>query len=870
MPNSFRFLTLCIFLLGSLCAKAQNLLQQEIELSKGQYSPVSLLSELQKNDIPVAFSSDKLPDLTIVIEQTDQYSVERLLSLLTDGSLLRYRVSSGMIIISLTDPEKSAFRVISGTISDAESGEVLIGATVQQMENDYGVVSDSYGKFSIRLSQGQQVIKTSFLGYKSRIDTFFLKNKSRVINLSLQPKTESLNAVTVSAIDKNYNITSLIPGINTFNLNTQGQIPYFLGEVDVLQGATTLPGIRTLGEDANGLNIRGGSVDQNLVLLDEATVYNPNHLYGLISIFNPESVNNIEIIKGFIPPKFGGRASAVINVHQKEGNDQKYEFTGGIGLVSARFIAEGPLKKETSSFIISGRQSLLNLSFDDNNTQTSFQDINAKVNWKANDKNTFYFSGYFGNDTNKNIFDRVRNWGNRNYSLRWNHLYGRRLFANFSAILSEYEYKVKQPREAASFIGTSKIIDYTLKSDWGFTLNDRHDFNFGGSAIFHRLKPGDRIPFDEGPSSSNPLFLDEENGLESALYISHTARLTPKLSVLYGLRWSALHNFGPGEAYVYQPNQTRTDESITDTIQYKNGELIESYTGLAPRASIQFQQNPSLSFKASFSKTYQYLHLISNTITPQPTDIWKLSDAYIAPTEANHYSLGIYKNFNNDMWESYIEGYYKSIQHLITYKNGADLLFNSNPETELLDAEGRAFGLEFFLKKNRGKLTGWISYTLSRSDERVTDQFETINNGNYYPSNHDKRHDLSIVGIYKLLPRLVGSASIHYHTGAPFTLPVGQYQFEDIVVPDYERRNEDRLPNYHRLDLSLKWIGKPYKKDGTPRKLTDYWTFVVYNVYSRDNIYAYVLNKDEFGATQVEPYTIFDNIIPAITYHFKF
>lgn len=854
------------FILISFTSIGQSVFQKSIDVIPGSYSVHQVFGVLKENNIPIAYSSSLVPSGKIEI-QSEEIRVQELLQILATQFRAKYEFKDGLIVISFAPEIKKM--TIKGIVRDLENGEVLIGATLIIDKTTDGVITNNYGYYSLSLEPGKYPIQVGYLGYKSLKDTIDL-SVNQTINFELAPIINELTEVTVSALPPDFNITSLVPGFNTLRLSTEGQIPYFLGEVDVLQGATLLPGIRTLGEDANGLNIRGGGTDENLILLDEAIVYNPNHLYGLISVFNPEAVNNIEIMKGFIPPSYGGRASSVITVHQKDGDDQNYHFTGGVGIVSGKFIAEGPIKKNVSSFILSGRQSIFDLSLDEN-TNTSFQDLNAKMNWKLNSKNTFFVSGYFGNDRSTNTFETVRNWGNRNVSVRWNHLIGNRIFTNNTAVISEYNYKITQPRETASYIGQSKIVDYTLKTDWGYSLNPNHEFQFGIHRTLHQLSPGDRVPYNPQTSSSNPLHLDTEHGLESAMYASHQAKFG-KLSLLYGLRFSGILVFGPGDVYNYNENVPKADDQITDTITYKRGEIIKSYFGTEPRFSVAYEINHSLSIKASYTKSYQYLHLISSTVSPTPTDVWKISDTYIKPTYTHFVSLGIFKNFRDNKWESYIDTYFKRQYNLLDYKNGADLLFNANPETELLSAEGRSYGLEVFVKKNQGKLTGWLSYTLSRSETKIDGRFnsETVNNGNYFPSNHDKKHDISLVGIYKFNKRLSTSMSFNFSTGRPFTLPTGKYEFEGHQVPKFEDRNNSRLPAYHRMDLSFKLEGKKYRNDGSIKKYQDYWTLMAYNLYGRNNVYSYVFEENANGETIIVPYTLFDFVIPALTYHFKF
>lgn len=861
MPNNqkgiFLGLMLMLFCIGSTAQTTS------IEVGRGTYFPSQLLEILRSEGVIIAYSNDKLPKTPIKITKKS-LEVDELLDILVRESGITVTQKGNAYVISYLPQIQYSLK---GIITDNTSGEVLIGASIFALDLNAGVTSNHYGYYSLKMPPGEHIIRINYIGYEPYTDTLFIESTSENKDYAITPRIEELNEVVVSAYEPNLNIESTIPGVNTINLNTKGQLPYFLGEVDVLQGATLLPGINTLGEDANGLSVRGGSVDQNLILLDEATVYNPNHLYGMISIFNPEAVNKIEVMKGYIPPSYGGRASAVMTIHQKEGNYESFHLTGGIGIVSARLIAEGPLKKEVSSFILSARQSLFDLTLDENSTNY-FHDFNLKTNWKINPKNTFYVSGYLGNDRSTNVFETDRIWGNRNLSLRWNHLFGQRVFANFSGIYSQYNYKITQPREAASFIGKSNIIDHTLKSDWIYVINNHNELNFGSSSIIHSLQPGERIPFDEN-SSADTLILDAEYGAESAVYIAHEGDFE-KIKFSYGARLSTLLNFSQGEVYTYEDGKSKSDETIIDTVSYDKYEIRKQFTGLEPRASFVYQWTKSISTKISYSKTYQYLHLISNTVTPTPTDIWKLSDEHVSPTISRHYSTGLFFNFKNNNYEAFIDAYYKTLDNLVQYKNGADLLFNNNPETELISGFGRNYGVEFFLKKNQGKLTGWLSYTLSRSEIKVNNLFEPINNGHYYPSNFDRKHDISFVGIYEFSKRLFTSFTFNYNSGRPYTLPVATYNYEGIQVPQYDFRNQNRLPDYHRLDLSVKWHTKNIRPDGTLKKFTDYWTLTIYNVYGRKNVYSYVYDTNELGETEVIPYSIFDSIVPSVTYHFRF
>ncbi len=870
MPVKSKFF-LCILLtitfgIGSAQERPDEV---EILIKTGEYSLGHIFRELKNQGLPLAFSQDMIPKSRCIVDR-DYTSWTELFNHLRTQERFQYSSKDDLIVLRFNPT--SSLKTVRGFVRDKLTGEALIGAIVYKPGTIQGVVTNNYGYFSITLTAEVHMIHVNFVGYRTYQKSYNLAQGGFIEIIELEEKISELNAVTISSIEPDFNISSLIPGINTLDFNTEGVIPYFLGEVDVLQGATYLPGINTLGEDANGIHVRGGNSDQNLILLDEATIYNPTHLNGLISIFNPQAINNVEIMKGFIPAWHGGRASSVISVIQKEGDDKQFHLTGSIGLVSAKFIAEGPIKKDESSFIFSARQSLFDIS-PNNSTSSRFQDFNGKINWKPNKKNNFYFSGYWGNDRTTNTLDTKSRWGNRNFSLRWNHLFGKRIFANFSSIISEYNYNITQPREAASFIGSSKILDYTLKSDFSVVINPNNEIRVGSSSIMHVLRPGIREPFDIETSSANAIELDSEHGLESAFYISHQATLSRKTSVQYGLRVSNLSIFGADTSFQYDPNSPKSVASIIDTLYFGKNSVIQSNWRVEPRFSLNFKFTSSSSLKMSYTKSNQFIHLVSNTITPSPTDIWKLSDEFIEPTSSQHYSLGYYQNFNNNKYEAYFDLYYKKLENLIDYKDGAQLLFNKTPETELLNAEGKNYGMEFYLKKNKGDLTGWISYTLSRSEQRSTSTFEeeTVNNGNYFPSNNDRTHDLTLTGIYQLNRRISTSIVFNYQSGRPFSLPLGKYEFEGNSVPYFGLRNQNRLPDYHRLDWSLKFSGRTIKRNGKVKLISDYWTFVLYNVYGRNNVYSYLFQKDQAtGFTEIIPNSIFDSLIPAFTYNFKF
>lgn len=867
----FIFVTLCFVLVLSL--DAQSLLSTPINLDRKNYDTQEILSTLKSQGINLAYSSDLLPNVQLRFVRS-RLPLRSILNKLKSEIGIKHSISGTTVLLTY---EKEDF-TLSGTIQDNETGEALIGATVIIDQGKYGTTTNSYGFYSITLPRGNYEVAFSYVGYQEISDKITL-NKNSNSMVKLNPVTEELEELVISSRPPEFNLENLIPGIHPINFGDKWPIPYFLGEQDIFQNSLTLPGIRSIGEDATGLNVRGGDTDQNLILLDEAPIYNPNHFYGLISVFNPEVVNSVDIMKGHFPPQFGGRASSVISIIQREGNNQEMHASGGIGLVSARMAVEGPIKKGESSYLLSARRSLLNFSIEDflnaslDDSRTNFQDINFKINFSPNAENRFYVSFYTGRDRNRAGFDAIRSWGNRSLSLRWNRVLNPRLFSNITGVVSEYNYQIQDPQEVGSFIGESLIRDYSLKADFGFIINPANTIDFGTQSIFHFLKPGERQPFDEN-ASTNPTILDNEEALETAIYVSHKSQITDRLSVQYGLRSTLLLNFGPGDVYSYETGEPRTDQSITDTLSYRSGQVFNRQLSWEPRFSLNYQTSTNSSVKLSYGQSYQFLHLISNTVSPSPTDIWKMSDKFIKPTISDHYSIGFYLNSQNRKWESTLETYFKTIHNVIEFKDGADLLFNENIETELLNGFGLSYGIEFFLKKNQGKFTGWLSYTLSRAEQRFTEQDESlrINNGDFFPTNFDKLHDLSLTGIYRLSPRISLSSNFNYSTGRPLTLPVGKYIFDGKIVPHFEDRNLYRLPDYHRLDLALRLNGKAIKRNGDQRKNTDYWLLTLYNVYSRRNVYSYFFRESETeeGQTQAIPYSIFRSIIPSVTYNFKF
>lgn len=851
-----------------------SVLDKVISLEPGIRTIESLLQEIIDRDVNLSYNDNSLPLRKFVKIKTVSRTVHQHLITIFNDEKIAYEQSENTILLYKSLKKLRKKVTVRGVIKDRSTGESLIGAHIWIDSLDIGTTTNEYGFYSISIRQGDYRINSSYLGYETSSEELVLR-KNRRINFDLNPQAPELKEVVISSQDQDYMLEFESTGHHKMDMITMGQIPYFLGEVDVLQGSLLLPGISNLGENAIGLNVRGGTIDQNLILLDEAPIYNSSHLFGLISVFNPDAVKQTEIYKSGIPVSYGGRASSVIHVRKREGNDQDFHITGGLGLASTRLMAEGPIVKDRSSFLISARSSFISFSNDINfrESRASFHDVNAKFNFRVNKRNTIYLSGYLGKDRNRIGEDQLRRWGNNTATFRWNSQITPKLFMNASAVFGDYSYKTGKPNKGiGQFIGTASNISYTVKSDFTYYKSPKNSFDFGGGLILHRIRPGDRIP-NTGNQTFNEISLDSEHGLEPYFYFKNEQKLSDRITFNFGLRISQLLNIGPGDDFVYREGESRERQSIIDTIRYDSREVIKRYNGIEPRISLNYRLSSNSAIKLSYDRVIQYIHLISNTISPSPTDVWKLSGTHVSPQIGNQIAVGYLKQFAGNI-ELSVELFGKKMTDIIDYKDGADLLLNETIETELLSGEGKAYGMEFSLRKKLDRLSGWLSYTLSRSERRITGETpgESINNGDYYPNDFDQTHDLSLVGIYGLNERWSFSSNFVYRTGRPITFPESKYQFENSLIPNFTDRNQSRISDYHRLDLSATYHGKSETKKGRRRKVEDYWTFSLYNVYARRNAFSYFFRQSESNLqeTEVVKYSILGTIIPSVTYNFRF
>ncbi|NMH89829.1 TonB-dependent receptor [Flavivirga algicola] len=766
---------------------------------------------------------------------------------------------------------------ISGTLKDQANGETLLGATILLKGTTIGTTTNEYGFYSLTAPKGNYTLVISYLGYAT-IEKEIVLNENVKLNSELVEDAGQLQEVVINAEEsKKVNLRAPQMSVAKLSSQTIKQMPAVMGEVDVIKSLQLLPGVTNAGEGASGFNVRGGAEDQNLVLLDEAIIYNASHLFGFFSVFNVDAIKDIKLYKGGIPARFGGRASSVLDIRQKDGNSKDFKISGGIGAISSRLTMEGPTFKDKGSFILAGRASYANifLALANNSNRAGFYDLNLKTNYQIDDKNKLYLSGYFGNDIFKlsNFF--TNSYGNLSGNLRWNHIFNDKLFSNLSLIYSRYNYNLEINSDGIDW--KSDISNYNLKYDLGYYLNDKLKFDFGVSGIYYNFNPGQLNPLNES-SGINPMKLDDKFALEAGAYASLEHKISDKITAQYGLRYSYFNRLGKQTLNNYANNlpvvyNTQLDiyeraDPINET-EYGNGKSIANFGNFEPRFALSYQLNEKSSFKVSFNRIAQYLHLISNTTSATPLDVWAPSGKFLKPQIADQFAVGYFRNFKNNMFSIESEAYYKTIDNRVDYIDGADLIAQNTIETEILIGESRAYGFELLLRKNKGDFTGWLAYTLSKSEQRTpggTAGGLGINNGNWYNTSFDRTHDVSFTGSYELNDKWRFGTNFAFQTGRPVTYPNGQFQYNELSIATYSERNADRLPAYHRLDLSATLIPRKNKN----RKCQAEWVFSIYNVYNRKNAASITFGQNTTTGVNEATRTAIFGIIPSISYNFKF
>lgn len=772
---------------------------------------------------------------------------------------------------------------LSGSISESSSNETLIGVTVAIPELSTGVTTNEYGFYSISLPEGTYKVLVSYLGFEDIIKEIEL-TENRRIDFLLEEEAEQLEEVVVTENVEKMDIRKPQMSVNTLSVGTIKKIPVILGEADVIKSILLLPGVTNAGEGASGFNVRGGAADQNLILLDEAIIFNSSHLFGFFSVFNPDAIKDVKLYKGGIPARYGGRVSSVLDIFQKEGNSKEFKMNGGIGAVASRLLIEGPIKKDKAAFLIGGRASYAHLFlplFDVDNT-AYFYDLNTKLNYRLNDKNNIFLSGYFGRDVFGINDSFVNTYGNTVGNFRWNHLFSDKLFSNLSLIYSDYYYGLKL--DFVGFNWNSGIRNFNIKYDLKHYATDKLQVNYGVNNVYYQFNPG-KIEPSNAESGIIEEQLIQKYANEFAAYVDFEHRVTDNLSLGYGLRFSHFMRLGQDELNVYTNNNPVEFDPLLliykeaepiDVINPGKGTTLSNFSNFEPRASLSYTLNETSSIKASYTRLAQYLHLLSNTSSPTPLDVWTPSGPFTKPQLLDQYALGYFKNINEGDYSFETEVFYKDVQNRIDYIDGANLIANNAIEQVILNGEARAYGLEVLLRKNEGKLQGWLAYTLSKSEQRTpgrtssTDNgrsnIETgINFGNWYNTPYDKTHDISMFISFDANDKWNFSGNFTYQTGQPTNYPIGQFQFQNLTVPYYGLRNTQRLPAYNRLDLSATLTPRKNKT----RKIKGEWVFSLYNVYNRRNAASISFRQnDDTGVNEAVRTSIF-GIVPAVTYNFK-
>ncbi|MGB5378580.1 TonB-dependent receptor [Muriicola sp.] len=773
---------------------------------------------------------------------------------------------------------------LSGVISEASSNETLIGVTIAIPALRTGVTTNEYGFFSLTLPKGTYEIQISYLGFLDVVETITF-DRDQKINFQLNEEAEVLEEVVLTENVEKLNISKPQMSVNTLAVQTIKNIPVVLGEADIIKSLILLPGVSNAGEGASGFNVRGGAADQNLILLDEATIFNSSHLFGFFSVFNPDAIKDVKLFKGGIPARYGGRVSSVLEIFQKEGNSKEFKMNGGIGAVASRLLAEGPIVKDKGAFLIGGRASYAHLFlplFNIDNT-AYFYDLNTKINYKLNNNNSLYLSGYFGRDVFaiSNSFENI--YGNSVLNLRWNHLFSDKLFSNLSLIYSDFYYGLEL--DFVGFKWNSGIQNFNIKYDLKHYLSDRFQVNYGINNIYYTFNPGKIVP--NGPDSG---ILEEQlikkYANEFAAYVDVEHNLSEALSLQYGLRLSHFIRLGQDELNVYENNNpvifdpfllVYQEATPTGTIAPGRGEQLATFTNLEPRISLAYTLDEDQSIKASYTRIAQYLHLLSNTSSPTPLDVWTPSGPFVKPQLLDQYAVGYFRSLQDGEYSLETEVFYKDIQNRIDYIDGANLIANNAIEQVILNGKARAYGWEVLLRKNEGRFKGWLAYTLSRSEQQTPGRnpFEDngrsnketgINFGQWYSTPYDKTHDISLYGSYDLNKKWRFNSNFVYQTGQPTNYPVGQFQFQELTIPFYGLRNKERLPDYHRLDVSATLTPTKNLK----RKWQTEWVFSIYNVYSRMNAASINFRRNQDTGNNEAVRTSIFGIVPAVTYNFKF
>ncbi|RAV28739.1 TonB-dependent receptor domain-containing protein [Sinomicrobium soli] len=859
----------CLFTFMLLCQYTLLFGQEEkVRIVPGKLYDIIRQTEAQ-TAYTFAYNNGEIDNITDSGINRGAYTLKELLEVIRKKHGLQWEIKNGIIYLKRRNPGKSTR--LSGQVLD-ETGTPLPQATVLERGTRNGVVTDMNGNFSIAVSQPGAGLEVSYMGYK----TSYPEAGDGFMKIRLEPDAALLDEVVVT---RNRSITEIRKpqmSVNRLSSEEIKRIPAVLGETDPLKTLLQLPGVTNAGEASSGFNVRGGATDQNLILLDGAPIFSDSHLLGFFSVFNPDIVQEMELYKGGIPARFGGRVSSVLDVHQKTGSTDRFSMNGGIGLISSRLLAEGPFDNGRGTFMVAGRSSYahLFLKLADNDNSGYFYDLNTKLSYKFNDNNTLFLSGYFGRDVFKLSSSFSTSYGNAMLNLRWNHRFSGSLMSDLSLIYSDYSFGLDL--SFYDFSWDNSIETYTVKYDLNQHISDNFRLRYGAHAQYYDFNPGTIKP--RGESSFNFRQLEKKYALEPSVYVEAEHKLTDQLSLNYGLRYSMFYRYGQEDINTYENNTPVVfnpelgiyeDAPPTGSTHYGSGEKIADFGNLEPRAGLSYAFNGETSVKLSYNRMAQYLHLLSNTLSPTPVNTWTPSGPYIEPQILDQVALGYFRNFNNAAYSLETEVFYKKVKNRIDYVDNAELIANDHLETEILKGRARSYGLEVLLKKNTGKLTGWISYTLSRAEQQTpgrTPQETGINDGAWYLTPYDKLHNLAITAGYELNDKWSLGGNFTFQSGRPVTFPEGRYEIGGISVPDYRSRNDSRLPSYHHLDISATYVPKPQKKKGWQGE----WVFSIFNLYGRKNAASITFRPNEdTGYSEAARLSVF-GLIPSVTYNFKF
>lgn len=778
-------------------------------------------------------------------------------------------ILGGLVITLHVLHAQTAKITVSGTVKDATTGETLIGVALRPAEiPQAGAVTNEYGFYSLSIPGGRYQLQWEYLGYEKTVLSVDLRSDT-VLDIHLRPHSRELGTVEVVAEKEDDKVTQTQIGMDKINMQVMNKIPVLLGERDILKTIQLMAGVQPSSEGNSGFYVRGGSTDQNLILLDEAVVYNPSHLFGFFSVFNSDAIKDATLYKGNAPAQYGGRLSSVLDIKMNEGDNQNYHISGGLGLISSHLNVEGPIQKGKSSFLVTGRRTyadlFLKLTNDSNLRKTSlyFYDINAKMNFRLSKKSTLYISGYYGSD--QLSMGSSMDWSNGTSTIRWNYLIHPKLFSNTCFTFSDYTNNIRISADNLEIGIHSEIMDFNLRQEFQYYPSTAHALRFGFNSIYHIIRPGDISR--SGDTISGISNLTRRYSWENALYAGDEWKITKFMKASYGIRLVSFSVLGGGNFYTFHP-----DGSVADTLITADGDFVTTYVNAEPRLSLHFQVSSSTAIKVGYARHTQFLHLLSNSTATNPTDRWVPSSNNIRPEIADQVSLGVFQNIGGKMFEVSLEGYFKQMQNTVDYKDGADILNNELYEAELLYGEGRAYGMELTLKKKEGKFTGWVAYTFSRTEKQING----INNGSWYPAKQDRTHDISLVLMYEF-GRFTFSGSWVYYTGNAVTFPSGKYQVDGKIEYLYTERNGYRMPDYHRMDLGitvdLRNKQTRLNKYGNPKRkmIVSELSFGAYNTYAMHNAYSINFRQDEYDPTQtVAVKTYLFSVVPYISYNFKY